>query len=93
MRRLVGQKVKHPSEDLYRKNPDEAERLEAIAENATYQNQTDDFFRTRKIITDELNKRLGLNLPPDNGTTSFAAAIYDMQQQKGLTNPQEGDSM
>lgn len=89
MRRLVGPKVEYPSEELYESDPTEADRLMELAEELSYQDQAAHYCATREIITDELNRRLGLSLPAVVGTTTLAAEVYEMQRQLRLTDPKE----
>lgn len=46
-------------------------------------------WRTRGIITQELNRALNLRLPPIAGTATIAAAAYDWMKTRGLTDSAE----
>ena len=89
MRKLVGPGIEDITYEFYQTHPEEAERLMSIAEEKEYEGQARDYYRTREIITSELNKQLGLDLPPVIGTTTLAAEIYSMQKGLGLTDPDE----
>jgi hypothetical protein len=88
MRGFLAPRVKIPFR-LYETDPEEAERLESLAAEMDFKDQAEHFCRTRGIITAELNKHLGLNLPSVVGTTTLAAEVYDAQRQLGLTNPDD----
>lgn len=89
MRRLVGPATEEPSVELVENDPEEAERLERLADGLYYQDLTAHRFAAREIVVQEVNRRLGLLLPPVVGTTTLAAEVYDWQRQRGLTAPEE----
>jgi hypothetical protein len=90
MRKLVGPKeMEYPPDEMYEKDQEKAKRLERLADESEYKDQAKLYCMTREIITTELNRQLGLGLPPVIGTTTLAAEVYAMQRSLGFTNPKE----